>query len=163
MFRPFRHLSEVLQGCKTALEFLGDGVARHNRLQEGEDGEGLMQRIVVLEVARATWESDWLAARVLFEAQIEAGIQKAKSHYDGARNAEERARTMKKAANAQTDDGDSTGEADIIAAYAEMGFVPRGNGEGGEEEELSAVHELLAVPGSKQAALIAKFRLQGGQ
>ena len=154
-----KRASEALQRLVSAIEAVSNHLARlADMAAEAQvEGQGSSERIEALEASRAAWEADWKAERVLFEAQIAAGVGKAESKFQSARNAEERARTMK-ASYATFEEGDLASEEDVLAAYRQLGFVPASDANGGVPGELPAVSAGVEVGNPKAPALRAKFR-----
>ena len=142
MFRTLKDLSEAAQACVALLHQVGEQLATF----QATPNPDLAQKIQDLEVSRATWE-----------AEVEALILKAKGQYDSARNAEERQKTMKKAMNAEPEDGGVEGMEELAAAYREAGlnFSPP-HAQGGEGEELLPVPTSLAIL-AKMAPINAKW------
>lgn len=157
MFSSIRGLLASLQRLITAIESLSAFIGQ--LVEIASEGGELTDRVKELEESRTTWETTWQAERVLFEAKLEGDQAKAQSKYQAARNAEERAKTM---ANASADDGDLASEAGVLEAYRQLGWVPAGDVDGSEADEVSPLHEGVGV-GPKSSALRAKFRtLRGG-
>jgi len=137
MFRLIRDLAEALQGVCACLRDVHSALMELVRVQR-EAGPAVT-RLEELERGRAMWEVDMMAL-----------VRTADGKYDAARNAESRARTMKKHYEKIADPFNIEGE--------ELGeIVPAGDGAGGEEIGVPPVRVDVA-PDNKTLALRYKFQ-----
>lgn len=155
MFRLLRHHSDALRELSSAADMLAQCVLNVSNLlthlikQREQDG-GVLDRVQALELSHKKWE-----------AEAEALVIQAKGKYDGARNAEERTRTMKKSLARDPESGPES-EEELAEAYRELlGIVPQADGDGGEEDGVSSLRPDLELGApderSYEAALRAKF------
>ena len=144
MFREIKDLSEGVAGLVEV------GVALCGRLSAlvelSEDKGNLQARITELERSREQWE-----------ARTEAHFLKSDSRFKSARSSEERARTMRRHAEALS--GGENGEGE--AALRHISELLEGNAEGGAEAEVPTVPPHVA-PDSKTLLRMAKFGVNFG-
>lgn len=90
----------------------------------------------------------------VWQAECEALVLKAKAHFNSARNAEERTKTLAKATDGRLDEGDPGGEEALIAALQQQ--LRAANGDPGAEEEVLALRPGVGLRG-KAAAQAMKY------
>jgi len=115
MFSIFREVPEALRELRSVLNDIED--ALRSQATRSLNEQDLLERLDALERSRTVWE-----------AEAEAQFLRADSQFKNARNAEERARHIKKSHEA--DNGDLEGLEEIREAYRQLGeegVVPLGD------------------------------------
>jgi len=147
MFRELRRLPDLIEHLAVSIGDVAGLLQRH--LNELSEETRFRDRLEELEMSRARWE-----------AEIEAALVKVESRYKAASSSEARERALRRS-NAGSDGSNFASEEDIVEAYRALGFVPQGDGEGGQEDGVLALREDVADPGEvspgKILALKAKF------
>lgn len=147
MFRRLRQLTGaflgLLERAVGALEEIAE-IA----VQAGPPGDlgPIEARLGELERTRALWEAD-----------VEAMVQRAEGEKRSARAAEERARYLKKKAGADEDDDEGMEEA--RAAYAEL--LRGANGTSVPEKQLQPVHPGVGLSRQDQRELGRRYKFGG--
>lgn len=147
----FAHLRSIAEAVRE-LRRCGDDIRDALLVQAAGSHEGtaLSDRVAAVEIGYAKWE-----------AEAEATMLRADALFKNARNAEERARDMKKKASAATE-GSVEGEEAIRDAYRAAYGVPEGDVNGVPPTRLPEVREDLAPVARAELARSARLRAKFG-
>lgn len=141
MFRPLRSITEGLQGVRSAVLLVADGL---KGLGSDEGLEVAMAtRVEALELSRAVWE-----------AEMEGLLLKAENQYKASAAADARART--KARNDEDIFGQSPEERPASVEPPPVARLPERNVEAGPENGMSAL-QLGVEEDDKGAAYFMKW------